>query len=246
MLRGFFGSIPDVTKNLLILNVLFFFATVALEPSGIDLRSTLAMHYPSSPFFEPYQIITHFFMHGDLRHIFSNMLGLIIFGSHLERLFGKKRYFTFYIVTALGAAFLHFGVQAFEIYQLTGQVFPYIEITNIEPVGNGFVSYNIFPAEPGYQEVAQYYFGSVVGASGAVYGLLAGAALLSPNSELHLLFFPFPIKFKWFALCMIGFEVYRQFDDTPNDSIAHLAHLGGALFAFILIQIWKKDRHNFY
>lgn len=246
MFRQLFSNIPDVTKNLLIINVLFFIATVVLEGQGVFLVQELGMHTPNSNLFEPYQIITHFFMHGGFTHILFNMFGLVIFGSQLEREWGKKRFFVFYFVTALGAVGLHVLVQGIEVYQLTGEWFPnlYFGETHINFPGLSKESFN----DNYYQWVktANIYRTPVVGASGAIYGLLMAFALLHPNTEFRLLFPPITLKAKWLVAILAGFAIYQGYQDSSGDSIAHFAHIGGMLFGFIMIQIWKRDKSNFY
>lgn len=244
MLRQIFGNMPDVVKNLLILNVLFFLVKAALESQGIDAGRVLGMHYPSSEFFEPYQIVTHFFMHGDLFHILFNMVGLVVFGSHLEHTWGKKRFFLFYVITALGAMALHLGFHGYELYQLTGSYWP--EATYYD----GVISVNnleILPVtEDEFVEVYRQVNMGTVGASGAVYGLLMAFAMLFPNTQFMLLFPPIPIKAKWLALILGGIALYSGFSRSEGDSIAHFAHLGGMLFGFIMIKIWQRDKTTFY
>lgn len=249
MLRNIFANIPDVTKNLLILNALFFLATIVMANQGVHLGQLLGMHYPASPYFEPYQIITHFFMHGDFGHILFNMIGLVVFGSHLERVWGKKRFFIFYFVTAIGAAVLHTVVQGIEIHNLTGQWFP----TDLEMFIEGDSFYAGYPNGNGGHHVTMetvqaglIMYIPTVGASGAIYGLLMAFALLFPNTQFMLLFPPIPIKAKWLALILGGFALYSGFERTEGDSVAHFAHLGGMLFAFILIKLWQRNKTNFY
>lgn len=250
MFRNLFANIPDVTKNLLILNGLFFLAKIVFEGQGIYLGHKLGMHYPSSEFFEPYQIITHFFMHGDFFHIMFNMVGLVVFGSQLERVWGKKRFFIFYFVTAIGAVLLHTIVQAIEIHQLVNEWFPTI-YTKYNDYGDPQAAYMMksngeLVMSNAIDKAWLINYVPVVGASGAVYGLLMAFALLFPNTQFMLLFPPIPIKAKWLALILGGIAVYSGFLNSAGDSVAHFAHLGGMLFGFILIRIWKRDNSNFY
>lgn len=243
MLKNLFGNIPPVTKNLLILNVLFFLATFLLEQQGIDLASKLGLYYPSSQFFEPYQIITHFFMHSGFTHLLFNMLGLVFIGSHLERVWGNKRFFIFYFVTAIGAALLYESVHAFELYSATGSIFPDIFLEDVQHLQNGAITWR-----SSFQPISitGIYAAPTVGASGAIYGLLMAFALLFPNTEFRLLFPPIPIKAKWLALILGIYALYQGYLNNPGDSVAHFAHLGGMLFGFIMIKIWGKDRNEFY
>ncbi len=249
MLRSLFANIPDVTKNLLILNILFFLAKIALDAQGINSSQLLGMHYPTSNLFMPYQIVTHFFMHGDLFHILFNMIGLVVIGSHLERVWGKKRFAFFYFFTAIGAAILHTVVQGIEIYNYTGYVFP--DISEIK-VYSGYIEYyapDYLKLTAGNENVgnaASIMAIPTVGASGAIYGLLAAFAFLFPNTQFMLLFPPIPIKAKWLALILAGIAIYSGYRNTPGDSIAHFAHLGGMLFGLLLVFIWKRNRNRFY
>lgn len=244
MFRQIFGNIPDVTKNLLILNVLFFLIKGALESQGMDAGNMLGMHYPSSEYFEPYQIVTHFFMHADLFHILFNMIGLVVFGSHLERTWGKKRFFIFYLATAFGALALHTGVQAVELYNLSGSWWP-----KATTDGNFIFLDNIAERKYSSYEVNQIFAQvntNIVGASGAIYGLIAAFGLLFPNTQFMLIFPPIPVKAKWLALFLLGVAVYGAYQRSDGDSVAHFAHLGGMLFGFILIKIWQRNKNTFY
>jgi len=230
-----------VVKNLLIINVLFFLATFVFERQGIDLGQYLGLYYIDSPKFQPYQLATHFFMHANIGHIFFNMFALVIFGNLLERVWGAKRFLFFYFITALGAAFLYQVIQGIEVYNETQSFFP-----NAERINDMYSlrADGIY----GPTEFIKTYLNlniPVVGASGAVYGLLMAVALIFPNTEV-LLYFAIPVKMKWLALGLGAIALYSGIQDNPGDSVAHFAHLGGMLFAFILIKIWQKDKSQFY
>lgn len=216
-----FNFLPPVIKNLLILNGLVFLATITFP----DLKYQLGLSFPTSPNFQPYQIVTHMFTHADLGHIFFNMFSMWMFGSVLENFWGPKRFLTFYLITGLGAAFIHMGVNAYVLYDTIGTLHPTLQQLNIPKVNAVFV-----PA---------------VGASGAIYGLLAAYGLLFPNTMIYL-YFLFPIKAKHFMLILIGIQLYLGYVGSPNDGVAYFAHLGGALFGFILVKYWSKDRRHFY
>jgi len=243
MFGQMFRNIPDVTKNLLIVNVLLFVITLVLETQGIDLRRQFGVYYPSSPFFEPYQVITSMFMHGNFPHLLFNMMGLVFLGSMLENVWGKKRFFIFYFVTGIGASILHWCTDAFQLYQMTGEIFPTAVYTDLEYITDGIQWKN---GNAMTHDLLSFYLGSSLGASGSIYGLLAGFALLFPNTELRLLFPPVTVKAKWLALILVIGSLVMAYGRIPGDNIGHIAHLGGALFGFIMVQIWKKDRTNFY
>ena len=117
-MNSIFANLPQVTKNLLILNALFFLATIVLKGKGIDLGSILGTHYIGTPLFQPYQAVTHFFMHASFFHLLFNMFGLLAFGSMLERVWGPKRFAIFYFACALGSFLLYNGVGFYHIYEL--------------------------------------------------------------------------------------------------------------------------------
>lgn len=248
-----FQNIPQVTKNILILNILFYVASLVLASKGYDPIRMLGVHYVNSPLFEPYQIVTHMFMHSlnTPWHIFFNMFLLVMFGSHLERVWGAKRYFIFYILAGLGAFALYNAIGVYELMQAKQKLIslgidPLMFRDQIEKAD----SYNIIFHNPTYDAPAIVYQNMsksvMVGASGALFGLLAGFAMLFPNTELMLLFPPIPIKAKYLIGAYVIFEAYLSFTPT-NDSIAHLAHVGGALVGVIIVLIWRRtDRKNFW
>lgn len=244
MFGAMFNNMPPVVKNLVIINALFFLATLVLEAQGIPLTHLLGLFYFDSPDFQPYQLATHFFMHGGFLHILFNMFALIVFGSHLERYWGAKRFLIFYFVTALGAAVLHMGVLGFEVYQLTGEIFPfgsdYFVLDGDKVYAYGEISQNSF------NHALKLINTPTVGASGAVYGLILAFAMLFPNTQFMLLFPPIPIKAKWLAIIAGGYALFMGIQDNPGDSVAHFAHLGGMLFGFIMIKIWQRNKNRFY
>lgn len=248
MLQNIFKNMGNVTKNLLIINVLFFVATLAFESRGVDLARILGMHYPSSQYFEPYQIATHFFMHGGGRHLILNMLGLVFLGPQLERFWGAKKYLIFYFVTALGATFINYAVQGVGLFMATGEFFPDLLITQID-YSSGMVYFDTELVR-GVGTVVDTYVPPLVGASGAIFGLIAAYGLLFPNTEFRL-YFLIPVKAKWVAIGSAVYAVYSGVsplinEDAAFDNVAHFAHLGGMIFGFILIKVWQKGRNQFY
>lgn len=229
-----FQKLTPVVKNLIIINVLFYVAMMAFgnyENGPMKLLTIkLGVFYPGSPFFAPWQIITHMFMHSQftLMHIFFNMFALYMFGGALEKVWGAKRFLQYYFICGLGAFVLHELVIGFEVYSLTGSFFP--------------------AAEQITQSVAAIYTTPTVGASGAVFGILLGFGMLFPNTRLMLLFPPIPIKAKWFVIIYGAIELFGGFNQLGGsaDNVAHFAHLGGMLFGFLLIRYWKKTTNTFY
>ena len=228
-----FNNTPQVVKQLIIINVLFYLGTMVVgEEVAIPM---LAGTYPGSPFFRPWQIITHMFMHGGLTHIFFNMYALYMFGSQLERVWGGQRFLKYYIISGLGGFFLHEVVVGWEIYLQYGTFFPSWE----EIVQPGW-------SEPMAYRYTENLFGRVVGASGAVFGVLLAFGMLFPNTQLFLLFPPIPIKAKYFVLFYGLLELGLGLQAGLGSQIAHFAHLGGMLFGFLLLPSWQRDRGTFY
>ncbi len=212
MMGRLFGNIPEVTRNLFIVNALMFIATLINQNFMVG---TFAVFYPKSPFFRWWQPVTYMFMHGNFWHIFVNMWGLLMFGSALERAIGSKKYLLFFFVTGLGALLIHFGVQ-------------YLQVQSLMAAGAS--------SQQAYYDILRT---PTLGASGALYGIQIGYAMLYPNDKWTLLFPPVTLKAKWFVLIFIGIELFTGVTGTL-DGIAHFAHLGGALFGFLMILYWKK------
>lgn len=238
-------NLPPITKNLLIINILFFILKFVLESKNIDLTFILGVFYFDSPAFQPWQILSYMFMHGSFAHIFFNMFALVSFGSVLESRWGAKKFLFFYLVTGLGALLLQMGVQAYEVYQITGH------IMNPNAIQINFSERMVYANIPGLEQVKvkelmAIYSTPMVGASGAIFGLLAAFGLLYPNAELMILFIPVPVKAKIMMPIMMLIELSLGIANTPGDSVAHFAHIGGAIIGFILIKIWGDKHKNFY
>ena len=244
-----FSNIPQVTKNLLILNILFFVAKYVLRGKGIDLDHLFGAYYPNSPLFKPFQIITYFFMHGDFFHILFNMLMLVMFGASLERLWGPKRYFVFYVVTAVGAYVINSLMGTIQLMEIKNQLTTLgYNLTDLEySIKNQDLS-NISILNLESVQIIENYIikskTSMIGASGAIYGIMAAFAYLFPNTELMLMFPPIPVKAKYLIPIYFLIEIYSNFH--VNDNVAHMAHIGGGLTGLILVYFWKKNRNYFY
>ncbi|TJZ60554.1 rhomboid family intramembrane serine protease [Sphingobacterium olei] len=239
-MNNLFSNLTPVVKNLLIINIICFVGSMIFTPAN----KLFGVYYPDSPSFQIWQIITYMFMHGGIGHIFFNMFALVMFGSILERVFGPKRFLNYYIICGLGALVLQYGVQAWEVTEILGS--PFGKDQMIYYSGGDFSGYipdstlNHLP-QSDFNTLASIYSIPMVGASGAIYGLLLAFAVLFPNLELQLLFIPVPIKAKYFVPGLILIEIYLGFSQSGS-SIAHLAHVGGALFGFLLIKIWGIKR----
>lgn len=233
--------IPPVVKNLLIINVLFFVAKYVLKSANIDLDLMLGAFYFDSESFRIWQLVTYMFMHGDIWHIFFNMFALFMFGGVLEARWGAKRFINFYLITGLGAVALQMAVQAYEVHAITGAF-----VNN--PVMIDRVAGMAQISIPGLSEASRstlvgIYGFPMVGASGAIFGLLVAFGMLYPNTEMYVMFIPVPIKAKYLIPLYILMELSLGVAQIPGDSIAHYAHLGGALVGFILVKLWG-DRNN--
>lgn len=288
---GRFQVLPTIVKNLIIINVIMVVAQFALGKYGIDLADYLGLHYWRSKLFQPWQLLTHMFMHGSyndvggtISHIFFNMFGLWMFGSVLENVWGPKRFLLFYLICGIGAAVLHLGVlgwgyhtveQAFSAYQQNPTLDNFIQFVreHIEPlrapageklkyVFNTWANNpSLNMSQESVSAINQYLHGvqlsdgrfisglfdeATVGASGAVFGVLFGFGYLFPNTLIYI-YFLFPIKAKYVVAGFALIELFSGIKNSAGDNVAHFAHLGGMLVAFIILKIWnKKNRKDFF
>ena len=206
-------NIPVVTRNLLYVNLIMFVATL-INPAF--MKDTFAMAFPLSTEFRWWQPLTHMFMHDGFFHIFFNMYTLVMFGMVVERVLGTKKFIWFYLITGFGAVLLHTGVEFLQVQELIKK-YPEVDPQYI---------YNSIPG--------------VLGASGAVYGVLVAFAMLYPEARLTLIFPPITLDAKWWVIIFIGIELVTGITGTAM-GIAHFAHLGGALFGWLLIRYWRKN-----
>lgn len=213
----FLENIPPVTRNLLYVNVIMFVATL-INP--VFMKGTFAMAFPLATDFRWWQPLTHMFMHDGFFHIFFNMYTLVMFGMVVERVLGTKRFLILYAITGFGAVALHTGVEFLQVQQLLKEY----------PGTNPLYIYNSIP--------------HVLGASGAVYGVLVAFAMLYPQTRMTLIFPPVTLDAKWMVIIFIGIELLTGITGTQM-GVAHFAHLGGALFGWLTILYWKK-RGNLY
>jgi len=270
-----FRILPPVVKNLLIINGIFFLATIVFESAyNIRLSDYLGLHYFAAEKFAPYQIITYMFMHGGFAHLFFNMFALWMFGNALENVWGGKRFLIYYLITGIGAAIIHYLIYYIEIQPELNAINYVINNPGIESLSAFFSKYKILLQDqsgPFYQsflefeqsfiqlqsqpanrlllqdvvnfmsEYKEYFLNlpNVVGASGAVFGILLAFGMLFPNALIYL-YFAIPIKAKWFVIIYGAIELYMGFSNNPGDNVAHFAHLGGMIFGFFLIRYWKR------
>jgi len=271
---GKFSMMPPVIKNLLIINGLFYLATMALGSAyQIDLIEILGLHYVGASNFQPFQFISYMFMHSSTNssHILFNMFALWMFGNTLENVWGSKKFLIYYLFTGIGAALIYTGWIGFEIAPTVNAIDAYLNNPNLESFASfthsdhlQIISYEV---QHNYNALAQslnhlsasdqnlavqktvdfmtqyredYLNGhTVVGASGAVYGILLAFGMMFPNSIIYL-YFAIPIKAKWFVIGFGLIELVSGISNRAGDNVAHFAHLGGMIFGLILILYWKK------
>lgn len=219
-------NMPTVTKNLIIINIIFFIGGIVASKYGIDLDQYLGLHFFLAGDFNLAQLFTYMFMHANFTHIFFNMFALFMFGRLLEQVWGPKRFLFYYIVCGIGAGviqevvqYIHYTMElsAYDSVNLGGMVLPMSEYLNMLVT---------------------------VGASGAIYAILLAFGMLFPNDRLFIFPLPMPIKAKYFVIGYAALELFLGISDRVSDNVAHFAHLGGMLFGFILIMYWKRKGNN--
>ena len=238
-------SLPDIVKQLIIINVLFFLGSMSLGNTAYDL---LALHYPQNPKFAPWQVVTHMFMHGSINHILFNMFGLWMFGGTLAQMWGRNKFLFFYLSTGLGAAALQLGINYFQISTVVEQLveagYSATGLTETLQSGQYNTAWSNVISQTELSQLLTSFNMSMVGASGALYGILVAFAFLFPNTELMIIFLPIPIKAKYFVPILLCSDLFFGFSSYSLGPIAHFAHLGGAVTGFIMMLYWKKQQFN--
>jgi len=225
-----FANLTPVVKNLLILNLICFLPFIVFSDNNYDnlIIKNLGLFYFGSPHFRVWQLLTYMFLHGGWSHILFNMFALFSFGPILEYAVGSKRFFNLYFICGLGAGLFQLLVQAIEVHSMTGGFM----------LSEGMQIVN--PASlPKLQAI---FSGPVVGASGAIFGLLVAFGMLYPDMELMIMFIPVPVKAKYIIPFYILLEIFLGFGQFGGDNVAHFAHLGGALLGFIVVKSWDLKR----
>ncbi len=263
---GGFNILPPGVKNLLIINILLFFATFVFQQTGrADLTEWLGLHYIAAPNFHFWQFITYMFMHANFSHIFFNMFALWMFGAAVENYWGTKRFLIYYFITGIGAALVHYLVTYLQIHPMLALLNQFLDSPSIETYRylaenakdvrfHDMLSNNLLVLEQNpntLNEVVKItmdakadYLNSfnIIGASGAVYGVLLAFGMLFPNDYIYV-YFMLPIKAKWFVVIYGVIELITGL--STSDGVAHFAHLGGMLFGIVVILLWRRnDRRN--
>ena len=242
-----FNNIPPITRNLIIINIVVFIASFLLP----QLNNLLAAYYPFSPNFKSWQIITHMFMHGSIMHILFNMFTLFSFGPILEQSLGDKKYLILYFVSGLGSFFLYNLWNYIEVQQMISGLqslgldpSEIYKKADINYTGNLNISAKTQEGIDLSQELYKALRTPMVGASGAIFGVIAAFATLYPDAKIGIMFIPIPVKVKYVLPIIIIGSIYLGVSGNGGQ-IAHLAHVGGALVGFILAKMWKRGLYKF-
>ena len=241
-------NMTETVKQLIIINILFFIGTLLVSGPAYQY---LALFFPENPAFKAWQPITYMFMHGGFMHIFFNMFALYSFGSALELFWGSKKFLFFYISCGLGSALVHTGVNYYHFQEglntLLSNGFSKAEIVQLLNEGKIDTRWQELLTVSQFQNFTSSYIGTAVGASGAIYGIIVAFAFMFPNAELALMFVPIPIKAKYFVPGLVLVDLYLGISGKSifgGGGIAHFAHVGGALFGFLIMWYWKKNQFN--
>ncbi|MEX0291629.1 MAG: rhomboid family intramembrane serine protease [Flavobacteriaceae bacterium] len=243
------GRLTEAIKHLLIINVLLF---VAGQLYGEQLYKWLSLWFIENPNFHWWQVVSHMFMHDNqsIFHLLFNMYALWAFGTPLERMWGRNKFLFFYFSAGIGAAIIHTGVNYYYFNEGMNAILASgMEKTQVmELIANGRYMpdwYNL-ASKATIDNFLGSYNTPAVGASGAIYGILVAFGMSYPNSELFLIFLPIPIKAKVFIPVLIGLDLFSGVTGYSifGSGIAHFAHIGGALFGFIMMWYWKKNQFN--
>ncbi len=249
--------------------------TISGSTGFFNLENILALHGWQSNLFKPWQLVTHMFLHGDFGHLLGNMFALWMFGSVLENLWGSKRFLTFYLICGLGAALIHLLFLSYEFIPLMNRYQAIFSLQDISSpaLNNAMIqfinTYNIrfdnhteiiraLQSNPEdsvasaqmFEALTSYYQNNIntatLGASGAVFGVLAAFVYLFPNTYIYI-YFLFPVKAKWIGLAYFGYEFFFALRNTAGDNVARWAHVGGAVVGLLIVLTWNKtNKKTFY
>ena len=234
-------KITETVKHLIVINVLFFLGTLVFKEKAYDL---LAMHYIENPLFKPWQIVTHIFMHGNVQHILFNMIGLWMFGSSVEQMIGTKRFLILYFISGIGAVLFSQGIDYMQFHNVYNKLIAIgaspQDIQNMlqtKQIPNGALDHISMES---LSTMFTKYNTSLVGASGALYGVMVAFGVLLPKAKMGLMFLPIMIEARIFIpLLLLSDILFGVF--SANSNIGHFAHVGGAIFGFLVIWYYKKE-----
>lgn len=247
MRQGLTGAV----KHLLIINVVMFIGTMAIG-NGDAFYQWFALYFPKSPMFQPWQVLTHMFMHGGVTHILFNMFALWMFGTAVEQIFGWKKFLTFYLLSGFGAAIIQVAFLYFQyntgLTTLMESGIPHTDIVSVLSEGKYNTAWEAILGD-NFNGFVSAFNSTMVGASGAIMGVLVAFGMLFPESKLMLIFLPIPIKAKYFIPAIIALDLFSgltgQSIFSPSNT-AYMAHVGGAFTGFLLMYFWKKNESDKY
>ncbi len=242
-------NVTETVKQLIIINVLFYIGTEIVGEPAYDF---LAMFFPENNSFKGWQVLTHMFMHGGIFHLFFNMFALFSFGSTLEHFWGGKKFLFFYISCGLGAAALYKAINYYYFNEavdiIVSNGFTREEVLKLINQGQIDTGWRDILTVSQFKNFTSAFVGVMVGASGAIYGIVVAFAFMFPEAELSLMFIPVPVKAKYFVPGLVLIDLYLGFNgeslfgNAQGTGIAHFAHVGGALFGFLIMWYWKKNQ----
>ena len=218
-------NIPVVTKNLLLVNIIAFVATWILQLRGLDLNDLLGLHFFMAADFQVWQLLTYMFLHSGFTHILFNMFALWMFGVVIENVWGPKKFLFYYISCGVGAGIMQEIAQFFSFYFTISAQDPTIGFGELFAIG--------------HQLSTQLNGWTTIGASGAVYAILLAFGMTFPNERIFIFPLPIPIKAKWFVMFYVAIELFSAMSSS-GDNVAHMAHLGGMLFGYLMIRYWNN------
>ena len=218
-------NIPVVTKNLLLVNIIAFVATWILQLRGLDLNDLLGLHFFMAADFQVWQLLTYMFLHSGFTHILFNMFALWMFGVVIENVWGPKKFLFYYISCGVGAGIMQEIAQFFSFYFTISAQDPTVGFGELFAIG--------------HQLSTQLNGWTTIGASGAVYAILLAFGMIFPNERIFILPLPIPIKAKWFVMFYVAIDLFSAMSSS-GDNVAHMAHLGGMLFGYLMIRYWNN------
>ena len=218
-------NIPVVTKNLLLVNIIAFVATWILQLRGLDLNDLLGLHFFMAADFQVWQLLTYMFLHSGFTHILFNMFALWMFGVVIENVWGPKKFLFYYISCGVGAGIMQEIAQFFSFYFTISAQDPTVGFGELFAIG--------------HQLSTQLNGWTTIGASGAVYAILLAFGMIFPNERIFIFPLPIPIKAKWFVMFYVAIDLFSAMSSS-GDNVAHMAHLGGMLFGYLMIRYWNN------
>lgn len=249
-----FLNIPPVTKNLLIINIIIYFACALIPKIGYFAEAYCGLYYFTSDQFLPWQLVSYMFIHANFMHLFFNMFALWMFGEIIERTLGSSRFLFYYLSCGIGAALIQEGIFALMINHYAGQFENGNQLCALlrgaSATYGEVARLGISPNAPAIQALVNLYHTSTVGASGAIYGVLLAFGFLFPHMQIYLLFPPMPLKARTAVIVFAAIELVLGIGNSISsaDNVAHFAHLGGMIIGLMILYWWKKSgtiRHYF-